>query len=43
MVVVMPGLVLVLQSVVPFDSVPPLSHAHELEDVIVIVPFDPTL
>jgi hypothetical protein len=39
----MPGLLLVLQSVVPFDNVPPLSHAHEFEDVIVIVPFDPEL
>jgi hypothetical protein len=43
MVVVMPGLTFVLQSVVPLDSVPPLSHAHEFEDVIVSVPLEPTL
>src|SRR5690348_11744500 len=42
-VVVMLGLLVVLQSVVPLESVPPLSHAHEFEDVIVIVPFDPEL
>jgi hypothetical protein len=43
MVVVMLGLLVVLQSVVALDNVPPLSQAHEFEDVIVSVPFDPAL
>src|SRR5579862_7094026 len=43
MVVRILGLVVVLQSVVPLDRVPPSSHAHEFEDVIVMVPFDPEL